>query len=434
MSICDVKYFVMNKQTNLMKEVIVTRRPIFDRQKNVFAYELLFKPEPDQQQGLGRIQAKVEGEIDNNSSAGMDALFIAGIKKLTNGKRAVINFDRQMLLNRLHLMFPGDLLGIVIGEEAGQPANKKRQKDPDTDITPIVRELKEAGYLLIVNDWWFNEGDVELVRMADIIGVDFHSHGLQKRLALFNGVQQMPRFLAKNLENSSDFQTASEIGYHYFQGELFHQAELISVRNIPGYKTNFMRILKEIHKPAFQISQIEEILKHDVSLTYKLLRFINSAAFGLKNTVQSIRHALTLLGETEVRKWLSLIVLSGIGTDKPHELTTMAIIRAKFCEFLADALNLKSEMPAFFLMGMFSMVDAFLDRPMEDILADLPLKPEVKSALLGQQNRFRDVLNLVLDYERGLWEGVSHRAGKLKLDEQQIGNRYLDAVEWAKLL
>jgi EAL and modified HD-GYP domain-containing signal transduction protein len=206
------------------------------------------------------------------------------------------------------------------------------------------------------------------------------------------------------------------------------------VRSIPSYKINLIRILKEINKPTVHFNEIEKILKRDVSITYKLLRFVNSAAFGLKSTVQSIRHALTLLGEVEVRKWLSLIVLSGMGTDKPHELIRSAIIRAKFCESLAAALHYEKEMSSFFLVGMFSMVDAFLDRPMEEILDELPLKSDIKSALQGKPNRYRDVLELVLEHERGGWRNVNGVRGRLKLDEQKISTLYLEAVDRGKLL
>jgi c-di-GMP-related signal transduction protein len=427
----------MEKQSTLIQEILVTRQPIFDKQKSVFAYDLLFKSKQDFQDKIQAAYSSTSVDVGESCSAsvGIDSLFITDLRKLTGGKRAVINFNRLMLQNQLHLMFPSDLLGVEL-REMGMNRGKDigRESTTGTDITKTVGKLKSAGYLLIMNALLFNEADISLAKMADIVGVDFRSMGLQKRFSFSGDPCLRPRFLARSIETSTDFEIASDKGYHYFQGEFFSKPDKISVRSIPSYKINLMRILKEINKPTVHINEIENILKRDVSLTYKLLRFVNSAAFGLKNTVQSIRHALLLLGEVEVRKWMSLIVLSRMGTDKPHELIRKSIIRAKFCESLAAAIHYEKEMASFFLIGMFSMVDAFLDRPMEEILEELPLKSDIKSALLGKANRYRVVLELVLDHERGKWRNVCEMVERLKLDEQEVSTLYLEAIEWGKFL
>ena len=409
---------------NPLQEIVVMREPIFDKKKDVFAYELLFKG------GLWKITGETNGpkpgkNVEDDSPARTaETLLINGLKRLSGGKRMVIHFNRQMLLSEFPFMFPSNLLGIEIQEDA----------DPEKKINKAVEKIKKSGYLVVVTDNVFNEGDIELVKMADIVGVDFRSHGIRKRFSLFEGNPLNPRFLARGLETPSDFQLASEAGYHYFQGAFFSKADMISFRDIPSYKINLMRILKEINKPSVQFDKIEKILRKDVSITYKLLRFINSAFFGFKTTVQSIRHSLTLLGESEVRKWLSFIVLSSIGTDKPLELIRTTIIRAKFCESAAAELHYTNELVQFFLMGMLSMVDAFLDRPMEEILADWPLVSPVKAALLGEPNHFRAILDLVIAYERGEWDCLLEIAAEFELKEQQIVALYIEALEWGKFL
>jgi c-di-GMP-related signal transduction protein len=417
------KEIVTQNGCNPLRDILVTRHPIFDKRKEVFAYELLFQSDLEFQE-----RARVQGCIpDNNADSepvAIDSLFIAGLRKLTGGKLAFISFNRRMLINRLPLLFPSDLLGVELLEDV----------DPEKQMTKTIEKMKNAGYLVILNDWLFNRGHISLIKLADIIGVDFRSHGLQKRDFYFKDDYTKPRFLAKSVETPSDFDVAVDSGYHFFQGEFFSKPKYISVRSIPSYKTNFMRILKELNKPTVQFDHIESILKRDVSITYKLLRFVNSAAFGLKTTVQSIRQALQLLGETEVRKWLSLIVLSGLGTDKPQELISNTIIRARFCESIAAALNLKNEMPNYFLMGMFSRVDAFLDRPISEILSEIPLHKEVKAAIEGQANSFRYVLNMVIDYENADWQNVTLAAEYLKLNVRQINNLYMEAIEWEKFL
>jgi c-di-GMP-related signal transduction protein len=406
---------------NPMHEIMVSRQPIFNKKKDVFAYELLFKS--DLPGSIKNIKDR-KAAGDDSSLTAIDSLLVNGLKRLSTGKRVVIHFNHQTLLSEFPLMFPSDLLGIEIREDA----------DPENKVTEVVKKMKKAGYLVLVTERVYNEGEIDLVKMADIIGVDFHSRGIQKRDAVLDGNPIPPRFLARGIENSSDFELAAEAGYHYFQGDFFSKEDMISCRQIPSYKLNLMRILKEITKPSVQFDKIEKILQKDVSLTYKLLRFVNSAFFGLKTTVQSIRHALTLLGETEVRKFLSFIVLSSIGTDKPQELIRITIIRARFCESIASELGFKSDLSNFFLMGMFSMVNAFLDRPMDEILADLPLASPVKTALLGKPNHFRDVLELVKDYEKGNWVHLQQMTQKLKIKGKKVAALYLDAVEWGTLL
>jgi EAL and modified HD-GYP domain-containing signal transduction protein len=329
-----------------------------------------------------------------------------------------------MILHRVPFLFPGETVGISLIEDIDQART-----------TPNILEMmKTAGYLVMIDDRLFNEGDIALVKLADIIGVDFRSQGIRKRFSIDENDPLKPRFLAKSVETPSDFDFAINLGYRYFQGEFFCTPNIVSIRNIPSYKINFMRILQEIHKPSVRFDQVEEILKRDISITYKLLRFVNSASFGLKTTVQSIRQALTYLGEVEVRKWLSMIILTGIGTDKPHELVVHTLVRARLCESIAEALHRQEKIPNYFLVGMLSNIDAFLDRPMDEIINDLPLDDEIKSALLGKSNLYRDVLDLVLDYETANWMNVSRDADKLNLDMTQIGNMYVDAVEWGKLL
>jgi EAL and modified HD-GYP domain-containing signal transduction protein len=406
---------------NPMLEIMVSRQPIFNKKKDVFAYELLFRSDLP---GSIKNMKDRRAARDHSSLTAIDSLLVNGLKRLSTGKRVIIHFNHQTLLSEFPLMFPSNLLGIEIQEDA----------DPENKVTEVVKKMKKAGYLVLMNDYVFNEGEINLVKMADIVMVDFRSRGIQKRDSIFDGSSMLPRFLARGVETSSDFELAAEAGYHYFQGNFFSKEDIIPCRNIPSYKLNLMRILKEINKPSVQFDKIEKILQKDLSITYKLLRFVNSAFFGLKATVQSIRHALALLGETEVRKCLSFIVLSSIGTDKPMELIRTTIIRAKFCEYIALELGFKSELSNFFLMGMFSMVNAFLDRPMDEILADLPLASPVKTALLGESNHFRDVLELVKDYERGDWIHLHQMTQRLKLKEKKIAALYPDAVEWGTLL
>jgi EAL and modified HD-GYP domain-containing signal transduction protein len=411
---------MMQNEENLVQEVLVTRQPIFDKKKDVYAYQLLFKP------GFGE-QAKLRREADEEALKAVDGFLLNGLKTLSGGKKAFVNFNSDMIVTEFPLMFPSKLLGVEM----------RNKPEIGQKVTNALKKIKKAGYPLMLEDAEYpadDEAAVSLLQLADIIGSDFRSTDLPERIKVLKEQKvTKARFLAVSVETATDYSVALGKGYQYFQGGFFSKADLLPMRNIPSFKMNLLKILKEINKPKVQFDRIENILKKDVSITYKLLRFINSAKFSLNTTVQSIRHALTMLGEMKVRKWLSLIVLSGTGTDKPQELVKNTIIRAKFCESIASELDREKELQKYFLMGMFSMVEAFLDRPMDEILGELPLDPKVKAALLGEENRFRDVLDVVLDYEKGDWKNLTYSAEKSNLDVKKMVALYLDAVEWAKM-
>jgi len=180
-------------------------------------------------------------------------------------------------------------------------------------------------------------------------------------------------------------------------------------------------------------NQLGKIIQRDVSISYKLLRFINSAAFGIPNEVHSIRHALNLLGVNEFKKWISLVLLSQIGSDKPNELMINSLIRAKFCELTAENIGQKAKESHFFLMGLFSLIDAFLDHPKAEILRELPIPGEVKAAILEeeQQGKLGLVLRLVIHYEQSKWDTVAQVAAQLNIPENDILSHYLTSIKWA---
>jgi len=397
------------------KEIFVARQPIFDVRRNVFAYELLFR------KGFQNYASYADGEyatlkVISNS-------LIIGLNRLTGGKRAFINFNRQLLMGKVPQMFPTDLLGVEILE----------QVEPDEKVIEACKKLKEAGYLLVLDDFVITEKYRTLVQVADIVKIDFQGSSHEYRRSILKEPEcRRVKFLAEKIETQAEFEEAVKLGYSYFQGFFFQKPDIVSTRDMPGYKLNYLQILKKLCDPELPIDEIERVLKHDVSLTYKLLRFINSAAYGFMVTIRSIRHALVLLGKREVKKWLTLIALSGVGADKPQELLHNTLVRARFCELIGQDIYFREEKADFFLVGMFSMADAFLGRPMGEILAELPLDVAIKSALIGEPGIFKDVLDLVLAYERADWQEVGSLSGRLKLGEGKLATHYVEAVQWVR--
>ena len=240
--------------------------------------------------------------------------------------------------------------------------------------------------------------------------------------------------LAEKVETQEEFQKARAMDYSLFQGYFFSKPAIVSGKEVPGFKLNYLRILKEINHPALDFNKIEEIVKYEASLVHKLLLLINSASFGWNKEIDSIRHALALLGEKEVRKWISLISLTGLAGDKPRELVMNAVVRGRVSELISSRIGMQSRQSEFFLMGMFSLLSAILDAPMVDLLSEVHLSDDVKDALLGSKCRtrgFKETLDLICAYELADWGSVNSVASSIGLSPDYVAETYLDSVEWA---
>jgi len=399
-------------------DVFVARQPIFDRKKDVAAYELLFRS------GLeNAYDTSLDGDR-STSNVITNSLLIIGLDNLTNGKKAFVNFTRNLLVQGVPSMLPKNALAVEILETV----------EPEPDVIQACRELKAAGYQLVLDDFVFQERYQPLVDLADIIKVDFMATDPAQRAELVRRCRGgATRFLAEKVETQDAFQEALDAGYELFQGYFFSKPLIVSGRDIPGSKISYLRVLHEVNKPEVEFERIEEIIKRDVSLTYKLLRFINSAYFRFSVKVESIKHALILLGVREIKKWVSVVALSSMGFDKPQELLNLSLVRARFCETVAVKTGLEKRSADLFLTGLFSLIDALVDRPMQTVLTDLPIADDVKQALLGRDNPLRDVFGLVLSYERAEWTKTSVYANKLRVNEKELPEIFLDSINWANI-
>lgn len=413
---------IVNGQLNygrrIRVEIFVARQPIFDRKENVFAYELLFR------QGTHNFYEGMNGDQATIQVIANSFLTI-GMETLTRGRRAFINFTSNLIKDQTAYLLPSDLVVIEILENV----------EPNENIILACQKLKQAGYLLALDDFVFEERFKPLINLADIIKIDFSITCGKER---FDIVKQLSSsniiFLAEKVETREEFDQALQAGYSLFQGYFFSKPIIVAGKNIPPFKWSCLRLLQEINNVDSNFEKMEDIIKGDISLSYNLLKFINSAAFGLKIKINSIKQALVLLGFSEVRKWASLVTLQTLGKDKPSELIVNSLVRAAFGEALARKTKLREEASNVFFMGMFSLMDAFLDRPLAEVLDELPLSQEVKHALLGEENRFSSILNLVLVYEKGDWANLIKYVQKIDLDESEISVLYLQSLDMANQL
>ncbi len=392
--------------------ISVARQPILDKNENIFAYELLFRPcskyleEFDGDRATAQV---ITGSIDG-----------IGIKDLTGGKRGFINFTENLLNMEIATIIPRELLGIEVLESV----------EPTENVVKACLHLKNKGYLIILDDFVYSHNYKPLIELADIIKVDLLNITEDERKKIFNNINcKEKKLLAEKIEDRDIYQKARKLGFSYFQGFYFDKPETIMGNTLPTFKLNYLRLLKEINTANPSFDRIEEIIKTEISISYFILRVINSPYYGLQSKVESIKQAAVLLGLDEIKKWLILQIMRGIGNDKPEILIINSLIRAKFAELITPLINKNYSKLDLFTMGLFSLIDVFLDRPLTEITAELSLTNDIKRALCERKGYLGNILNLIISYEKGDWDSIYYYLELMDLDEEEISYMYSKAIK-----
>jgi c-di-GMP-related signal transduction protein len=395
-------------------DAFIARQPIFDRKLKVHAYELLFRsglvdffdhPDPDQ------ASCKVIA----------DSLLLPGLDQLTHGLPAFVNVTRELLIGEGICLLPAAHTAVEVLENV----------PPDEEVLAACRRLKNKGYRLVLDDYISGSAWESHLELADIVKVDVLATTADERAALAKRFRRGgPVLLAEKVETQTMHEETRALGYQLFQGFFFARPTTVTARDIPMSQMHHVQLLREIHRPGLDFDALEEIIEHEVGLSYKLLRYINSAFFGWRGAVESIRHALMLLGEREIKNWATVVVMAGMADDKPDELVTQALLRGRHCERLAGPAGFGPRAHDLFLMGAFSLIDAMLDVPLARVLREIPIAEDLKAALQGEPGPLRDVFTVVVAYAGGDWTLVSERADRLRLKEGVIAEAYVDALRW----
>jgi c-di-GMP-related signal transduction protein len=396
-------------------KAFIARQPIFTQHKSILGYELLCRTGPEN---------FFNAPSDSHASiATVDEVFLFGFNQLTQGRLAFINATREFLVRDYLTLLPRDLVVAEILETVR----------PDPECLAACQRLKQAGYRLALDDFVDVPEAQPFVEIADFIKVDFPTTSPLEieRLGQIYSERKID-LIAERVETHEMFMQGVKLGYAYFQGYFFCRPQMVQRHDVPKHKFNFVQILHVVNSPELDLQEVAEVVKREPSLTFRLLRYLNSPSFALRMEVRSIPHALSLLGESGVRKWVSLVAVAAMGEDKPGELVMLPLVRAQFCESIAPLAGMRKFENDLFLMGLLSAMDAILDMPLSKVLAEVPVKSELKQALLGGESPFRTVYELVMNYETGMWEEVSRAAAKLKIDEEKIPDLYLKALEWGK--
>jgi EAL and modified HD-GYP domain-containing signal transduction protein len=395
-------------------DIFVARQPILDGHQALYGYELLFRAGPEN---------LFPGFDDDYASSRVihDTAFIFGRESLSVGKHVFINMPRRVLVAELFSILPSDCTVIELLETV----------EPDAEVIEACKALKKSGYLLALDDFLASPGYEPLIELADFLKVDFLQSGPQERRELAERYHSQVHLVAEKVETLDDFRMGLELGYEYFQGFFFCKPEMISRREIPGSKLGYLQFIQEVARPDLDFDQLEQVVKREVSLTVRLLRFLRSAAFGYGDRVNSVRQALILLGERPVRRWAMMIALFEMAEDKPMELLVTCLVRARLCELLAPSVGLGNDGHDLFLVGMLSLVDALVGRPMAELVEEMAISEEIRAGLLDDASSLGRVRSLVVAHERARWDEVSSLAADLGVTESAIPDLYSQATEWA---
>ncbi|HKH98904.1 MAG TPA: HDOD domain-containing protein [Candidatus Sulfotelmatobacter sp.] len=302
---------------------------------------------------------------------------------------------------------------------------------PDPDVMVACRNLKEEGYLIALDDYVADDKREPLAEIADILKVEMPATTEQQRAALVKRYGPWRcRLLAEKVESHAQFIQTRDQGFVYFQGYFFRRPEMLNTRDMPANRLHYMRMLQEVSRPDLDVPQLEKLVKSEASVCYRLLRYLNSPVFGFKNEIHSIRHALSILGERELRRWVRLVAAVGAGQDKTSDLLLSALVRGRFGELLAP--RVRHGESDLFLLGLLSLIDAMLEMPMADLLARIPLDRETKAVLLGQPSVLRPVYQLMLAHESGEWEAAGQLSASLHLKSEDVAGYYWQAQQWAR--
>jgi EAL and modified HD-GYP domain-containing signal transduction protein len=394
----------------------MVRQPIFDADTKVFGYELFFRS------GIEKSFEEIDGD-HATSSIISNSFLSAGVANITGGSRAFINFTRKFILGDYAQILPKDKLVIEISKDI----------EVDAMLLDAIKRIKGSGYSIALNDFDASGLQNPIVEMADIIKVDFLKNTPIKQQFIARRLSSKGiDLVADKVETYEKYYEAKEKGYNLFQGHFFCKPSLVEGARIPESKMSKLQLLHEMHQPDLNYDKAADIIKTDVALTYKLLRYINSAYFGLRENVSNIRHALPIIGQNNLRRWASMMVAACLGEDKPSELVALAVIRASFCEQVAEALGMRDKADDLFLLGLMSTVDALLDVSMEEALEDVSLSQEIKYVLLGEGGKYRNILDLILACEEGNWQKIEFLEKKLSLDSDRLHEMIVDAVKMAE--
>ncbi|TMP27050.1 EAL domain-containing protein [Pseudoalteromonas rubra] len=391
------------------------RQPILNKNKELVGYELLFRD------GLDNVFPEIDGS-EATSRLIEGSQFNFGLEDLTDNKPAYINFTLETLLKGYPTMMGREQLVVEILETV-QPGKR---------LLAAVQDLKSKGYTIVLDDYQHQKVWRHFYPFIDQIKIDVLTTDIEtikeikEAIAPFKNIE----LVAEKVETHEQYQQALELGFSYFQGFFFAKPEVVQSKTLPPSEMALAELLYETSSVDVDLKRITQVFERDVNLSYKLLRYSNSAAFKRRAEISTIKQALVVLGNQELKKFLSLLFASQVSSEKPLELVRLSLTRARFAELLAVKHKKLKDTGMAFLAGMMSLMDAILDESMDSVMNKLPLAIEIKDALLKQEGLLASYLTLIKLYEQANWQGANELAQQLSLDPDLLPDYYHEALQW----
>ncbi|MGE0554507.1 MAG: EAL and HDOD domain-containing protein [Gemmatimonadales bacterium] len=395
-------------------QIFIGRQPIFDVKDAVMGYELLFR------NGSGNFCPQIDSDLASRTSMER-ALMGFGLESLTGNRLAFVNLSREVLLDGSYDLLPAGRVVLEILETI----------DPDDQVLEACRAAKAKGYRLALDDFTYREDLDPLLALADIVKVDLRAEPAARERATAAAKDRGAILLAEKVETHAERARAEELGFSYFQGYFYSRPEVIEGRPLNPSMLGYLRLLSEVGAPDVSFERIEGLIRQEMALSVRLLRYLNSAGFGWRYEVKTIEQAVRLFGLEPLRKWVALLAVTAMADDKPTELVVTGLIRARLAESLGPVTGLSDRDLELFLTGLLSVLDAVMDRPLPELLKSLPVSNEVKTALLERHPPLGPVLDLVLAQETAAWQLLDERSQQLGLESGRVPALYTGAISWA---
>ncbi|MFN0180837.1 MAG: EAL and HDOD domain-containing protein [Gemmatimonadales bacterium] len=397
-----------------ISDVFIARQPIFDRGNRVTGYEILFRS--------GSENRFIATDQNLASSQGLERTVMGfGFEQLVAGKTAFVNLTRDLLVAEAFTLLPAGRSVIELLETI----------EPDATIIQACRRAKELGYQLALDDFVYRPAFDPLLDLADIVKIDWRDPTGRDEQSMSRARAAGCALLAEKIETADERREAEQLGFELFQGYFFCRPEMLATRTPTPGRANYLQLLREVGQEDVDFERMESLIRQEVAFSVRLLRFLNSAGFGWRYQVETIEHALRLLGVRELRKWVSAVATVGLAEGKPSELVATALLRARLAELLAVPSGLGRADLDLFFSGLLSVMDVVLGQPLDQLLQSLSVSSEVRDGLLRHQPPFGPVLDLVVAQERGDWATMESLADSLGTEAATVQEAYQTATSWA---
>lgn len=395
-------------------DVFVARQPIFDTRLRVVGYELLHRA------GAQNVYTGPD-ELTATRQLLDEHLLSDNWHHLTGGRRAWVNFPTDLLLDGTALLVPPERMVVELLEWIVV----------DSDMVAACEDLVAHGYVLAADDVTSPDDTNPLLDLVEVVKVDFRAAGPVERAGLAARFGGRTRLLAEKVETRAEQAEAIELGYELLQGYFLREPAMVKQRAIDKSRVGVLSALRAVSRDPMDFDEVEDTIKHEVALTDKLLRYLNSAVFGWQTRVTTIRAALVALGELQIRRWVSVVAVSTVAVDQPPELIGTALVRARMCELVAEDPQVHASALDLFLVGLYSQMHVLMGTDLETTMTSAPVPEVVREALLGRSGPLWQVLELVTAWEQGDWEAVGPLADRVGVRPEQLPDRYADALVFA---